>query len=147
MCRRKDIDTTQLLMLLAGLLYNFSKRKKLSLPHRQWLCLTVSTAGHLCILLIFFQLSFFLWIKLGLFLLFLFALIFFTLIAHICFSFLENVLYFLTCCPKLSYGSATTLITAALYSGCRLQPAKETNRFQYRPFYLKSKEKSPCCVA
>ena len=76
-------------MLLVGLLYNFSKRKKQYLPHRQWLFLTVSTTGHLCILLIFFQLSFFLWIKLGLFLLFLFAFISFALITHIRFSLLE----------------------------------------------------------
>ncbi len=66
--------------------------------------LTVSTAGHLFILLFFFQFSFFLWIKLGLFLLFLFAFIFFSLIAHICFSFFENDLYFLTC-PRNPYRS------------------------------------------
>jgi hypothetical protein len=98
--------------------------------------LAVSTAGHLFILLFLFQLSFFLWIKLGLFLLFLFAFIFFSLIAHICFSFLENVLYLLTCSLKSPPGSAITLVTAILYSNCRLQ-------IQHRPFYLKSKEKAP----
>ena len=44
----------------------------------------------LFILLFFFQSSFFLLIKLGLFLLFLFAFILFSLITHICFSLLEN---------------------------------------------------------
>jgi len=45
------------------------------------------TAGQLFILLFFFQSSFFLWSKLGLFLLFSFAFISFSTIAHICFSF------------------------------------------------------------
>ena len=44
----------------------------------------------LFILLFFFQLSFFLWTKLGLFLLFLFAFIFTSLITHICFPVIEN---------------------------------------------------------
>ena len=44
----------------------------------------------LFILLFSFQFSFFLWIKHGLFVLFSFAFISFSLIAHICFSFLEN---------------------------------------------------------
>lgn len=48
------------------------------------------STGHLFILLFLFQFSFFLWIKLGLFLLFPFAFIFFSLIAHICFSLVEN---------------------------------------------------------
>ena len=51
----------------------------------------------LFILLFSFQFPFSLWIKLALFLLLLFAFIFFPLIAHICFSLLENDLYFLTC--------------------------------------------------
>jgi len=51
----------------------------------------------LFILLFSFQFPFFLWIKLGLFLVFPFAFIFFPFIAHICFSFLENNLYLLTC--------------------------------------------------
>ncbi len=45
--------------------------------------------GHL-FLLIFFYFSFFLWINVGLFLLFPFAFIFFSLVTHICFSLLEN---------------------------------------------------------
>jgi len=45
---------------------------------------------HLFILLFFFQSSFFLWSKLGLFLLFPFAFILFSLITHICFYLLEN---------------------------------------------------------
>jgi len=48
------------------------------------------STGHLFILLFFFQSSFFLWIKLGLFLLFPSAFILFSLITHICFSLLEN---------------------------------------------------------
>jgi len=48
------------------------------------------STGHLFILFFFFQPSFFLWIKLGLFLLFPFAFILFSLITHICFSLLEN---------------------------------------------------------
>ena len=58
---------------------------------------TANTTGQLLILLFFFQSSFFLRIKHGLFLLFSFAFIFFSLIAHICFSLLENDLYFLIC--------------------------------------------------
>ena len=45
--------------------------------------------GHL-LLLFFFQFSFFLWTKLGLFLLFLFAFVFFPLITHVCFSLFER---------------------------------------------------------
>ena len=48
------------------------------------------SAEYLFILLFSFQSSFFLWIKLGLFLLFPFAFILFSLITHICFSLLEN---------------------------------------------------------
>jgi hypothetical protein len=48
--------------------------------------------GRLFILLFPFQFSFLLWIKLGLFLLFPFAFISFALVAHLCFSFLENEL-------------------------------------------------------
>ncbi len=44
----------------------------------------------LFILLFFFQSSFFLWTKLGLFPLFLFAFILFSFITHISFSLLEN---------------------------------------------------------
>jgi len=49
--------------------------------------LTVHNGAYLFILLFSFQLSFFLWSTLGLFLLFPFAFIFTSLIAHICFSF------------------------------------------------------------
>ena len=48
------------------------------------------STGYLFILLFFFQPSFFLWIKLGLFLLFPSAFILFSLITHICFSLHEN---------------------------------------------------------
>jgi hypothetical protein len=48
--------------------------------------------GHLSILLFSFQFSFFLWIKLGLFLLLPFAFVFFPLVTHLCFSFLKNEL-------------------------------------------------------
>ena len=46
--------------------------------------------GYLVIVLFFFQFSFFLWTKLGLFLVFPFAFIPFSLITHICFSSLKN---------------------------------------------------------
>ena len=46
--------------------------------------------AYLFILLFFFLFSFFLWTKLGLFLLFPFAFIFTSLITHICFSVIEN---------------------------------------------------------
>jgi len=49
-------------------------------------------AGHLLVLLFSFHFSFFLWIKLGLFLLFPFAFVFFPLVTHFCFSFLESEL-------------------------------------------------------
>ena len=58
---------------------------------------TTNTTGQLCILLFSFQFPLFLWTKLGLFALFSFAFIFFSFITHICFSLLENDLYFLTC--------------------------------------------------
>jgi len=67
---------------------------------------TTNNTRQLIIVLFFFQLSFFLWIKLGLFVLFSFAFIFFSLIAHICFSLLENDLYFLTC-ARNPYRSGT----------------------------------------
>ena len=53
---------------------------------------TTATAftGHLVIVLFFFQFSFFLWTKLGLFLVFPFAFIPFSLITHIRFSSLKN---------------------------------------------------------
>ncbi len=50
---------------------------------------TSRAIGHLFILF-FFLFSFFLWIKLGLFLLFLLAFVFFSLITHICFSLFES---------------------------------------------------------
>ena len=48
-------------------------------------------AGHL-LLLFFFQFSFFLWTKLGFFLLFLFAFVSFSFITHVCFSLFESEL-------------------------------------------------------
>ena len=50
-----------------------------------------NNTGHL-FLPFFFQFSFFLWIKLGLFLLFPFAFVFFPLITHIRFSLFESEL-------------------------------------------------------
>ncbi len=51
---------------------------------------SVHNSAHLFILLVPFQLSFFFWAKLGLFLLFSFAFIFASLITHICVSVIEN---------------------------------------------------------
>ena len=51
---------------------------------------SADSTGYLFILFFFFQSSFFLWIKLGLFLKFSFAFILFSLITHISFSLLEN---------------------------------------------------------
>ena len=48
------------------------------------------SGASLFILLVLFQFSFFLWSKLGLFLLFPFAFIFTSLITHICFSVIEK---------------------------------------------------------
>jgi hypothetical protein len=50
------------------------------------------TTGHL-FLLFFFQFSFFLWIKVGLFLLVPFAFVFFPFITHICLSLFESELF------------------------------------------------------
>ena len=50
----------------------------------------VHDRAYLFILLFFFQFSFFLWTKQGLFLLFLFAFIFTSFITHVCFSVKEN---------------------------------------------------------
>ena len=49
--------------------------------------------AHLFVLLFFFQSPFILWAKLRLFLLFPFAFIFTSLIAHICFSMIENGMF------------------------------------------------------
>ncbi len=43
-----------------------------------------------CLFFFFFLFSFFLWIKLGLFLMFLLTFVFFSLITHICFSLFES---------------------------------------------------------
>ncbi len=56
-------------------------------PYSPWQ--TSKATGHL-FLLFFFLFSFFLLIKLGLFLLFPLALVFFSLITHICFSLFES---------------------------------------------------------
>ena len=50
--------------------------------------------AYLFILLFFFLFSFFLWSKLGLFLLFPFAFIFASLVTHICFSVIEKKISF-----------------------------------------------------
>ena len=52
--------------------------------------LTGHNGAYRFILLFSFQLSFFLWTTLSLFLMFLFAFIFLSLIAHVCFSVIEN---------------------------------------------------------
>jgi hypothetical protein len=52
--------------------------------------LTVQNGAYLLILLFSFQLSFFLWSTLSLFLMFSFVFVFTSLITHICFSTIEN---------------------------------------------------------
>ena len=75
------------------------------------------STGQLFILFLFFQSSFFLGTKLGLFLLLSFAFIFFSTIAHICLSLLENNLFFLTCPRKTKYAKITkTAYTSKLTS-------------------------------
>jgi len=59
------------------------------IPEQMFLRRSPDSTGQL-FLLFFFQFSFFLWTKMGLFLLFPFAFIFFPLITHIYFSLLEN---------------------------------------------------------
>jgi hypothetical protein len=77
------------------------------------------STGHLVILLFFFQFSFFLWSKLGLFLLFSFAFIPFSLITHIGVSLLKNDLRQLNDCGerRAVYGAVCALCCPLAASG------------------------------
>ena len=79
------------------------------------LCVSNDNGAYLFILLFVFQFSFFLWTKLGLFLLFPFAFIFTSLITHICFSVIENDC---SCTSRESYPphQACVSVTCPVYS-------------------------------
>ena len=72
--------------------------------------LTVQNGAYLLILLFSFQLSFFLWSTLSLFLMFFFVFVFTSLITHICFSTIENE------CSALHY---------LLFKKCTLHPVPD----------------------